>query len=461
MLNIIIVMVRRSLSCAVCLSMTALLFIRSASAQQLPPGGQNPNANQVGGISIDAEGLIDLVKKSSIRPAQSSRENSKPRGNGATATLRKVSLPRLDRALAKVQEQQLLLDRMQRQLSGLTRIDYLIVDEDGGDLILAGPAEEFIQDEQQIGWGRWSGRPTVRLDDWLVIWRSLQRHAELGCSIDPDPARLAQLQRFVAQNNSPALPAVVEQRFQQMTHILGNHHIRVFGVAPDSQVARVLVEADYRMKLIALGLNQPIPGIRSHLSFLTNSGNSMQRWWFVPLLEELTFLNETIYHWSGPRWQLVSQEEYLDSQGKKNDAPHTRWSTQAFAKHITEKYHVLADHIACFAELQNLLDLSLVAILIEEKQLLRRTRWTPVAMLDADNWPHQRTPIPRQTRPMFNVKRVNSGMVVGVISGGVVITGHRLLQRSSTPEQSIQRELSLIREQALSRRPANDDWWWD
>ena len=53
-------------------------------------------------------------------------------------------------------------------LAGLNRIDYLFLDPEGKDLILAGPAEPFVVDLSGRALGVQSGRPAIRLDDLIV-----------------------------------------------------------------------------------------------------------------------------------------------------------------------------------------------------------------------------------------------------------------------------------------------------
>ena len=66
--------------------------------------------------------------------------------------------------------------------------------------------------------------------------------------------------------------------------------IEVFGVDPASRVAGVLVEADYHMKLIGMGLADGVDGVESYLDSVgeaaSAAGNSappmsVLRWWFA------------------------------------------------------------------------------------------------------------------------------------------------------------------------------------
>src|SRR5262249_21426206 len=146
-----------------------------------------------------------------------------------------------------------------------------------------------------------SGRPTLRLDDLLVALRTIPKSNQVGCSIDPVPARLAALQRFI-QQGGPAPIEVVEARFKEMDDILGLQTVRIDGVPPDSHFAALLVEADYRMKRIAIGLEIPrVKGLKSHLSMTGSNGNTMQRWWFVPSYDSISKSSDgQAFQFAGP-----------------------------------------------------------------------------------------------------------------------------------------------------------------
>ena len=61
--------------------------------------------------------------------------------------------------------------------------------------------------------------------------------------------------------------------------------ITVGGVSAKTHFAQVLVEADYRMKLIGIGLEQPPVRLKSYVARANPSQvgrNALQRWYFVP-----------------------------------------------------------------------------------------------------------------------------------------------------------------------------------
>jgi hypothetical protein len=151
-----------------------------------------------------------------------------------------------------------------------------------------------------------------------------------------------------------------------MASVLGNQNVSIRGVPEDSHFALALVEADFRMKRIALGLEPAgVPGIRSHLSLLRPQGNSLQRWWFVPMYDPIeTDPQRTVFQLRGQRAQLLAQEEISDAGGNRSDSFSTRQSTEKFAQLFTEHFSQLAAKSPVFAELQNLYDLAVLGTIL-------------------------------------------------------------------------------------------------
>lgn len=446
--------------------------LTSVAPAQNPGGGNqggNQNQGNAGGILIDARGIVapgfvaDQSDRLNAKRQRAAAEKSLASDIMSASPCRKVSLIQLEAAVAARLAAEEPISPELACLAGLQRIDYLFVDPDGKDLIIAGPAEGFAPDQVGRPRGVESGRPTLLLDDLLVALRSVPKSSEVGCSIDPVPANLAALERYVAQNSTPATPQVIERRYKTMADVLGLHDVRVMGVPEDSHFARSLVEADYRMKRISIGLETPgVKGLRSHLAMLGPGGNSVQRWWFVPLYDGLyRSADRLAFELVGQRVQLLSQEELTNAAGERSAAATTRLTTQAFAKQFTERFADLADQSPVFAELQNLFDLCLLAALIDQEQLAGRVGWSMTIFGDPERLPHRPGPVPRQVPAIVNSKRASSGVIVGLVGGGVTIQLRNVLNPAALQE-SPTRRLDAVRTEHLgAARVPSHRWWWD
>jgi hypothetical protein len=432
-------------------------------------GGNNRNSRSSGGILIDASGLVTAVLPTDAGANLNHRRRTalaKKNAAGdwtAASDCRKVSLNKLEDAYAAARKTGEPVPTEILQVAGLQRIDYLFVLPESHDLVIAGPAEGCVLDAAGRMVGVESGRPALNLEDFCVVWRTLQTSETIGCSIDPEPARLAALQQFLSQNSSAATASLIEARFRKMPEILGLQNVRVFGVPADSHAGGMLVEADWRMKRISLGLETPgVKGLRSHLAMLNSGGgNSMQRWYFVPLYEELVRSAEGLtYAFKGQRVQLLSEEELTDGTGKRSKAPTTRLSTKAFAKQFTERYPALAERSPLYAELQNLIDWTLVSALIRRDGLADQVHWAMDVVSDPERTDYTRINAPRTVKSLVNAKPANKS-IIGLVGGGVVIVPKVLLDPGAWQAESGQRLESQRTTAVEAQRAESHPWWWD
>lgn len=428
---------------------------------------QGNNNGNAGGIKIDATGVVSLA----IATDASGALDKKRREAVAKKTLNAdVNHPSKQRYVSLVELEQAVEQSLAKQkpipdevffLAGLQQIDDILVLPESKDLVIVGPAEGFVPDAVGRMIGVESGRPTLRLDDLAVALRTLVKNREIGCSIDPVPERLADLQNFIKQGG-PATAAVVEARFKQMDDILGMQTVRVDGVPADSHFGIAFVEADYRMKRISMGLENPgVKGLKSHLAMLGAGGNTMQRWWFVPLYDAIYRSEDGLaFRFAGQRLQLLAEEELADAQGNRFAAATTRVSTKAFAKQFTEKFPELASKSPIFAELQNLTDWAVLVALIQQEKLAEKIGWQMTTLLDERRLSVPTFNAPKQVPSMVNYKKAGAS-IIGLVGGGVVIHPVQTVSKSLTSASGDQRLESSKKSAATATRSEAHRWWWD
>ncbi len=442
------------------------LFLLLAPATVLAQG----NNNQSSGIRIDPQGVVapafSEAKSASLQKKQAEAFASEHLSADlqAHSDLRKVSLVKLEQAYTALLDGNQAVPPEMQHLAGLQRIDYVFVDPDGRDVVLAGPAEGFAPDASGRMRGLTTGRPPIRLDDLLVAMRTVLRgDGSIGCSIDPDEQRLAALQDYVRQNSSATSSAGAKRRYVQMAQILGMENISVWGVPENSHYAHVLVEADYRMKRISLGAEPSgVREIRSHLSLLVPNGNSMQRWWFAPLYEAIHAAEDgTAYQFVGQRAQLLSQEERVSAEGDRSDTAFTRASTQKFAQLFTGHFTELAEASPVFAELQNLFDLAVVSALFRKERILEKIDWKASVFLDEQRAPIETFPVAKQVPSEAMTRPAQRGTMLGLI-GGVTLNPFSVISHVQTKGNEASQAAVGVRGRALARQDGADvRWWWD
>lgn len=430
--------------------------------------GSRSGSSQGGGILIDTQGVvrpafaIEVHGKLSQKRLEAWADEKLPQDVNQVSPLRKISLVKLEAALAECARNQSEVPLEMQFLAGLQRIDYVFVYPKEKDLVIAGPAEGFVVDDLGRATGVGTLRPAIRLDDLLVALRSVERGGVLGCSIDPVEQNLAKLKSFVASQRGATTPQAAEARFRQMPGILGMQDVRVFGVSSETHFAEALVEADYRMKCLTIGVDRsPVRGLRSFLSMVKPGSNSVQRWWFTPRYDTFTRTEDgQAYQFAGQRVCLRSQQELVSDTGARSNAATTDPLLLRYAKLFTDKYPELADAVTIFGELQNLFDVSVLAALMKKDHLPDNVQWDMALFLDDEKLPIIKRTSPRQVPTLINFHRSRKGLYVALIGGGVQIDPLQTVQQIEY--RSDDGKLQEIHDDARSATPSpKHHWWWD
>ena len=429
-----------------------LLAQGRVSAQGFGIGGQ-----AVGGISIDAEGIVRNLDPAALESLAAERRKALGPEAGEACELRKVSLAQLVAAIEKSADTKTLLPAEVLFLGGLERITHVFVDPEGHDVILAGPADRISIDASGTVVGAKSQRPLLHLEDLVVALRAIDaaRQGGILCSIDPTPQGITRLQGFLVKQRTIGPDA--SKIFRGMEEALGPQVVTVGGVPGDSRFARVLVAADYRMKRIGMGLDESgIAALPSYLSMIPPGGRAaaLPRFWleadYDPIARDP---DELAWHIGGRRMKCLTESDVNGNDGVQRGAAGKDAIASRWCESMTAQYDALAAKQPVFAELVNCVDLAVVAALIQGRQLDKRAELDLGILLDAS-----RLSLPSYEVPE-NVPTVASGIKKGrnwvlSASGGVKFQPWEFA--AATHEDAA---LGEAREVALAGRPAGG-WFW-
>jgi len=433
------------------------------------------------GVYADAKGTLRFAKAAIA--AVSLGEIAKPAPGEAaenvrqSSALRYVSLPRLEAAIRARQLRHQALPEEMLTLAGLQRVQYVFVllpsDEGAGegagnlpgDLIVAGPAGDWqVRLDGKIV-GVETGQPIVRLDDLLTLWRRHQQRkgTAFGVSINPRQANLAKVQEYVrASNAKPLEPSERGNWLKGLQSSLGQQDVEFFGIAPDSHVARVLLVADYHMKLIGMGLADGIDGVTSYLKSVKvgADGNvppmTVLRWWFAMQYEPVTTTAERdVFRLQGPGAKVLSENELLAARGQRVHTGQSEELNLRFTSSFSEAFEPICQKYPLYTELRNVFDLSMVLALIEREGLLARVGWQPMLFANADWLPLPRMQVPVEVETIVNHRVIRRKHIVAGVSGGVWIDARKTLAVESVSTE-------LAEAQAAPQAVEGEVvWWWD
>ncbi len=284
------------------------------------------------------------------------------------AAIREQSVPRFSE-----------LPEEQRWMAGLTRICFLELHPEAHDVLLVGRGEAWVQKQSGEVVGAGSGWPVYRMEDFATALRAFYFHSQpsVSCSIDPTEEGLTRL-RSLMQQPQRSLAADIWQK--QLAEALGSHHVTMNGVDPSSRCARIMLAADVRMKRMALQLDQPpLRSLPSYLQLARPlSGIDLPRWW-LELREGVLRQSSDGLQWTIGNRPLVACTDPARGKptGKIDGTHRARDRAERWGQLLTRNLPELCSHYAEFAELHNVSELCLIAMLLRRDRLLERACCLP------------------------------------------------------------------------------------
>lgn len=419
-------------------------------------------SSSVGGISIDVEGVVgppvDGARKLLLAALRKEIKEA-PEAMTAPVELRMISLRALEEVCADAVKNNFgRLPEEVRFLAGIQRIQYIFVYPEEHDIVLAGPGEGWELDENANVVGVTTGRPVLRLDDLLVALRYVNeaRTDGISCSINPTPEGNAALGQVLKQQRRRGrlIPRQLEPVIKQA---FGPQMVSVSGIPGSTHFARVLVAADYRMKRLAMKLdNAPVSGLPSYIDLIKGSrkaSNVNPRWWMACDYEPLAASDDG-FAWElrGPGVKVMTEDDLVAADGSVTATGRASRPAQRWADLMTGSYDNLSVKDAVFGELRNLMDMCVIAAVLEKNRLTEKAGLSiPLLTDQASELKLETWNAPKQVPPEVSFLRARDSWIV-TASGGVQVESW---QAASRTERSP--SVSVIRKQAV--RSGQGFWW--
>jgi hypothetical protein len=416
-------------------------------------------ARQPGGIMIDTSGAVKRLEVDALN--QVGRERAAalaqaPSDLNQPNALRKISLRKLEEALAVHVRDDSEIPEEIKLLAGLQKIQYVFVYPEEHDIVLAGFGEGWKVDARGNIVGKTTGKPVLTIDDLLVALRHAEQSANGGisCSIDPTPEGLERLRRHVSTLQTIGDPQATGRGIEQA---LGPQVITVGGVPATTHFAHVLVAADYRMKRIGMNFDpSPVPGLSSYIQLLGGGGRGMQaiapRWWLVPSYQPIAKDPAGLaFELRGSSVKCLTEDTIFAAGGAQR-AGQSSPAAQRWADMMTTKYEALAQKEPIFAELQNMMDLAVVGALIVKENLAAKAGFSMPLLLNSKDLPNDQLNKVEKTDSIVSMTQKGSNWVISA-SGGVQIDAWGFASKQETDAK-----IDAVRTKAVASAAR---WWWD
>jgi hypothetical protein len=437
-----------------------------SNAQDTPTDGGN-------GVIVDPNGVLRHSSVADPLGRLQAERNAAARAqlNKQAATpskMRKVSLNRLEAAMKALADDNSPPTDEMKYLAGLTRVEYVFYYPDTKDIVIAGPSEGWVTDLVGRTRGLESGRPTLLLEDLVAALRAYRPGGKqtkvIMCSIDPTPEGLARMQTFLRSIGS-VNPNVgsAQEIVNGLRTSMGMQNIRVGGVPATTHFAQVLVEADYRMKLIGIGIERPPIRLASYVDKANPamvSKSALQRWYFIPDYNcvRVTPDNNGM-QMVGDGVKLVGEDQIVSKDGSRQAVKKSNKASEIFVTGFTQKYSQLAAKVPVFAQLRNCIDLAVAAAFIQQQDYYGKSGWNADAFSDEQICPIETHNTPQQVETTVAAVWKGSRLMTPV-GGGVHIEPTQAIHSSNMMADE-EGKVEETRAAVSLNELTNGQWWWD
>lgn len=405
----------------------------------------------------DEENIVD-------RARQEAAYQGIPSEMKKASAYRKVSLNRLEKA---IKENGGTVTPEMENLAGLEKIEYVFFYPETKDIVIAGPAEGWEPGIEQSQLGIESGRPTLKLSDLVVALRAYPANTKptklIGCSIDPTKEGLAEMQNFLRTAAQPNVEdaAQVEDYAEGIRESLGLQDVNVWGISPNTHFALTMVAADYRMKLIGIGLEEKPVAMTNYVEKSNPQAmakNALVRWYFQPdydcVVQAKDGLGIAI---QGDGVKLVGEDELVASQGKRFATGKANKASRSYTKSFTEHFAKIASVVPVYADLRNLIDMSVVAAWLQKEDIYTKADWAMDFFGDEESFSVETVQPVKQAETAVNIVSHGKSTVSFPVGGGVMIEPVNAL---AAEHLRIDEDGQVAQKKAETTQNA-DSWWWD
>lgn len=449
----------------ICMAIAALLIVPSMSFGQDDDGPDNNNAANgsnfflgvVGGVSVDAQKVVrgeyrklPQADQDRIRKAL---EQTDADINSETS-LRMISLKGLEKAIASAHAAGAQLPADVQYMAGLQRLEYVILSPENNDIILAGPGEGWKTTEEGNVVGVTSGMPVLHLQDFMVAMRSVDAARQgqgVSVSIDPTAEGESRVQQVYARMNRSGVRSVNRALATEIEQAYGDQNVTLTGVPRDSHFSRVLLTADYKMKRLAMGIDQsPVRQLPSMLSIIArkriNLKHAAPRMWMECDYQPVAKTSDNnVWQISGKGVRVQTENTMADANGQKTVKKLK--VAEDWAKNMTKHYDALSASVPVFRDLRNLMDMSVIAAIIRNEHLISKVG-LEMPMIGGD-----------LTTPSYSVpEKVPSKVTVAdstvQVSGGVLMNSWGAAQNTIVKD-----DISKVA--TVAKVATADRWWWN
>ena len=313
-------------------------------------------------------------------------------------------------------------------------------------------------------------RPSLRLDD-LVANTRCQPGEYPYCSLDPKPANVAALLRYLQSgSDSMGEPAT---ELKRILGLMGPQQTVVGGVPRNSREAHVMIGADYEMKAVSVG-RKFVEGVVSAPDRCVAeakaqaakgiaplaAGGMMSRFWFHIEEGQPSFVRGTdIVAIDRCRMVVLTERQLASASGELSDAVGKDPHAEAFAREFSDYLNGPAVE-RIYADLENLFRIRALVLALAHDRALEQIGSSRERFLKAYTYRDEK-PMAASLPPLGDYRKIdlNGGRMtlIPFAFGGVgmdMTVGDKSFRQSAAPK------LTSLQAKILATRPRQDSLVW-
>ncbi len=442
------------------IALICVALVSSTASAQFINGQQ---IQQIGGVLIDAQGVVANTnsKLSAQLRKDILKQLNEAQGKMADkVSLRAVSLKGLYAEVEKAVANKKQIPDSALYLAGLQRIQYVFVVPDSNDILLVGPAEGWKVDQRGNVVGKTTGLPVLRLEDLIVAMRSSDNARQghgISVSINPTEegnkklaAFFKRFQRSGQKFNTKAATAVEQ--------VMGPQDVTLTGVDTNSRFAQVLVAADYQMKRLSMGFEKsPVKNMPSFLALCqksdTNARSMTPRFWMECNYKPVKHSADKLGFEIEGSVKALTETEVVEKSGKRVGTGRKNKLAKKWADSMTKNFDALKKVEPVFAELQNIMDMSVVAALIQREGLLKKAGLKLDYFASDEKLKVPQMYVPKTVPTQCSFCSLSRSTLV-TASGGVQVDSWAVIE-------NLKKDQSVGDARTKILAAAGDQWWWN
>jgi hypothetical protein len=424
------------------------------------------------GVQVSANGLVSEREISGRLSAAGVRARQADLNDEVAkkSTLRMVSLTRLEREVARRIEEGLPVPETMSQLAGMTELRYIFIYPGTHEIVVAGPADGWRYTDRGQAVSLSEGKPMLQLDDFVTVLRTFARgESDFGCSINTRDAGAKELKEYVEKSHANGQDTDTSSWVKQLQKKLGRQDVVVWGVPAESRVAKVIVEADYRMKLIGIDKLDAGKEIPSYFDLLgatpkKNLSNiDALRWWLTMQSSGATHSEDKCaFEILGTSVLCQSENQFLTAEGKHVSTGQTEETNRQFAQNFTTNYSKLAAKDQVFADMLNIFNMAHCSALMKQERLAEKAGWNLGVFAPNGAYNTATYAVPTEIESVVNYRIYRRGDlrdVVVQVAGGV--TSNAMATAKDPQLNKTDAQLARVGNDAKAPELPVGRWWWD